>query len=526
MPELWLFFHQQNDLKQFVPIFYYECIISFTLVCPALWLPGIWGRIWISLIGLAFLGTTLVAGFQAVSIGARWDLTAHSALMQTYTRQVLDFSHTFGSVRTLCWLLLLAAAFVVCLVLNLRSTALTRRQALILTLGGLLFCAYGVRNFLTYGRSFTRNAIMANGTTLAIAGIGPNSHHPLLRLALTHYNYRLTHDYYIAAYRQAALHRGELQGAEFVPGAVPPRILLVVIGESAGRRHWSLYGYHRETTPRLAARRDELLVYQDTISTCVGTQAALRAMLDTTVASQPVFPLFSAAGYTTHWFSSKQDQSNFDVEVSALVQSCDERLFLNGAYDENLLPLVRRVIATPGRHVIFLNLYGSHVRYQDRYPSSRAVFHGRGNRDHILATYDNSIRYTDFVLDQLITLLSQEAAPSCMVYVSDHAEDVYDSTPDRYLFRSDSLATDPMYEVPFIAWFSPAYRQGNPDLVRAATAAQNKKIQTPGFYHHLIDLARLTHPIFNPAHSVFSSAYVEPDRHVGNAGRLYEKAPP
>jgi len=41
-----------------------------------------------------------------------------------------------------------------------------------------------------------------------------------------------------------------------------------------------------------------------------------------------------------------------------LVQSCDERVFLNGAFDEVLLPFVSRAAAEPGKQLIFVNLFG------------------------------------------------------------------------------------------------------------------------------------------------------------------------
>ena len=113
-----------------------------------------------------------------------------------------------------------------------------------------------------------------------------------------------------------------------------------------------------------------------------------------------------------------------------------------------------------------------------------------------------------------------------MVYVSDHAEDVYDTTPDTYLFRNDAIATNAMYEVPFLVWFSPEYRKGNPGFVRGVAEARDRRYQTVGFYQCVIDLARLTHPIFDPRRSVFSPEFEEVARHVGTAGRTYRKDPP
>lgn len=524
VPEIVIFLKNDSDLNNFAPIAYYILIVSFLFVTPALWLPAKASRVWVGLVGLLTGGATLTVAFQAVTIGARWDLTAHSALMQTYPGQVWDFVSFFGSNPALLWLLLVLVAFVAAVTVNIRAKFPSRRLALIWTATGLVVSGFGLHNIVKYGGSPVHEVTVSGGENLTLIGVGENSFHPSVLLGLTHFNFRSTHDYYLQAYRDAALHREELMGARIVEGATPPRILLVVIGESAGRRHWSLYGYQRETTPRMDEIRDELLVFSDVISTQVGTQESIRAIFNVPTLSQPVFPLFQGAGFKTHWYSTKPDQGIYDTEISAIVQSCDHRIYLNNAYDENLLRLVEEAVASPGKHVIFLNLFGSHVRYGDRYPAEHTFFSGENEKGRILAEYDNSIRYTDMVLSRLIDLLKSQAEPSAFLYMSDHAEDVYDSTPDQYLFRNDSLATDPMYEVPFIVWASPEYRQANPIFIRGMEANRDKGATTNQLFQSMIDLARLTHPVYDPRRSILSLRYEEGERRVGATRRLYSKA--
>ena len=521
VPEIWLFFRNHEDLKFFAPIAYYECIVSFLLWIPALFLPRFWSQLWVIVVGSLSALATLIVGFHAVSIGARWDVIAHAALLQTSPGEAAGYLHSFVSAGALLWAVALCAGFAVCIAINLRSLPPSRRIAGAGVFLGLLISAYGLHNAIRYGGWLFRTVPVSGGGMVRIIDISINRFHPVTLLAMTHYNYRVTHAYYLQAFHHAQSYLGQLQGAKSVPGAVSPRIVVVVVGESASRRHWSLYGYSRATTPRLEKLGAELLVFRDVISSSTGTLAELRSMWCTEVASLPVFPLFSAAGYTTHWFSAQYSQGVNDVESAALVQFCDQRLFLNGTYDENLLPLVQQAVATPGRQVIFVNLFGSHVRYEDRYPKSFAVFHGEGEKGQRLASYDNSIRYTDHVLAEMIELLRQRSESSCLLYLSDHSEDVYDSRPDQYLFRSDSVATDPMYEIPFVVWFSPQYRQTNADFVRLVAAARTKKYQTRALYQSVIDLARLTHPIYDPRLSLFSPDYVERERRVGVMGRIY-----
>ncbi len=179
----------------------------------------------------------------------------------------------------------------------------------------------------------------------------------------------------------------------------------------------------------------------------------------------------------------------------------------------------------PGKQLIFLNLTGSHVRYSDDYPASQTVFHGSGEIPQFVATYDNSIRYTDYVLSRIVATLKERNESSFMLYFSDHGEDVYDSRPDKYLFRDPGLATDPMVEVPFLVWFSPRYVAENREFVtRDVAGAVHRPFQNVELYHSLISLMRLSHPLYDASKDLFSPDFVARERRVGTMGRIYEKS--
>lgn len=523
VPEFYLCLRTDAGLKAFAPIAYYECIVSYGLLAPALMFNRAWSRFWVSVIGSVMAVATVIACWQPVSVGARWDSTAHTALFQTNPGVAWSYLRAFVQWRDLGWILLLLGGFAVCLVINLRSAFPSRRIAWGGLTVGLLLGGFGLHNMVRYDGWPFREVPMGDGKTLQIAEMGLNKYHPVSMLAVTHYNFKMTLDFYLQSFQKVVDHSAGFRGTVPVPGATMPRLVVVVVGESAGRRHWSMYGYGRETNPRLRALGDEMLLFTDVVSPSVGTQDELRAMFTTDFHSLPVFPLFSAAGFKTHWLSAQFNQRASHVMIASLIQSCDEHRFLSGAYDEDLLPFLAKAADEPGRHIIFLHLFGSHVRYQDRYPASFAVFPGQSEKDRRLAAYDNSIRYTDHVLAELIETLRQRQEASCLIYFSDHGEDVYDTDPNNYLFRSDALATDAMYEVPFVVWFSPEYRQHNPGFVEAAALGRDREIMTTALYHSLIDLARFTHPIYDSRRSVFSADFVAKPRRVGAMSRIYTK---
>ena len=524
LPEVGLFFVNRSDIKIFAPILYYQGIVSFLLVCPALLLPRLLSRVWVALTAVLLGVPTVIVGFYSAVNGTRWNLTAHAALMQTNSAEAQGYLESFLTPGRLAWVGFLVLAFIACAVLNLRSAPPAWRRRLFVVGAGGVIAAYGIRNALRYTKPFHQVSLADSGS-VRVLGVGINMLHPVTLFGFADYNYRATHRYYLERFQQDQVRLTQLAGATTISGAVSPRVIVVVIGESATRRHWSLYGYPRATTPRLAKLGNELSVFTDVIATSVGTIHAIRSLLTTSRDSLPVFNLFSGAGYATHWISAQYNQGFDDLELSALVSSCGEQTYLSGAYDENLVPLLANAAARPGRQLIFLNLNGSHVRYQDHYPASHAVFAGDNDHDRLRATYDNSIHYTDTVVAEMIESLRKLNESACLIHFSDHGEDVFDSRPDKYLFRDDSLATDPMYEVPFLVWLSPQFVHDNPDFARDVAAATARPYQNRALYHGLLNLARLTHPLYDATVDLFSPNFVPTERRVGAMNRVYRKSP-
>lgn len=69
LPEVVLQLTASSDLKLAAPILYYEAIVSFLVLSPALLLPGIWGRGWVNVTVLPLALTSIIVGFHALRLG-------------------------------------------------------------------------------------------------------------------------------------------------------------------------------------------------------------------------------------------------------------------------------------------------------------------------------------------------------------------------------------------------------------------------------------------------------------------------
>ena len=302
---------------------------------------------------------------------------------------------------------------------------------------------------------------------------------------------------------------------------------LVVIGESASRRHWSLYGYDRNTTPEMEAIPD-LRVFRDVVSTHSHTSPALTKALTAslvsdsdTYASPGILDLANAAGFTTYWLSNQQRMGPWDNPVSILAEAAKHKSFLNygfgkslrsSGYDEALLPAVAEALAGPGsRKLIVLHLMGSHFPYSARYPPGYAKFSGAGKA---IDAYDNSIAYVDHLLGRLFRM-AERAGVDGVVYFSDHGEDVPSG-----LAHNSSRMTKAMVEIPLVVLTSKRYRERYPETAEQIRRGTDKPLSGDYIFHLLVHLMQFRTPVYpNP----LAMDFVLPPRRVRNGELSYEE---
>lgn len=282
--------------------------------------------------------------------------------------------------------------------------------------------------------------------------------------------------------------------------------VVFVIGESATRDHWQLYGYTRETTPLISARKaadpeeQTLFVFEDLLAPWVQTQEALfmlltRATLDqrlNVVATMP--QVLSHVGYRCVLLSAQPHWGIFDSIDALLFTGCEDRLYLdeikpeNERYDEFLLPYAEQELSETNDArplALFVHLYGNHTPFDYRYPESAAFF-SKDERSDVrhrsLASYDDSIRYTDRILDELIKLIEKSGRETVLIHLSDHGE-----TPGS---PNGRMLTDPsVWRVPFFVWCSPDYGQRHPDNIEALRRTKSLPLQADRLYDGLLQLA-------------------------------------
>jgi heptose-I-phosphate ethanolaminephosphotransferase len=318
-----------------------------------------------------------------------------------------------------------------------------------------------------------------------------------------------------------------------------PRTLVLVIGESTTRRHMSLYGYPRSTSPRLQAlraRSKNLTVFDDVIAPRPYTIEVLQQALTFANQEQPrrfpgeptLLDLMRQAGYKTIWITNQQTMNRIGL-LSVFPRQADEIHYLNRSFqkdanqtDEVVLAPFARALKDPApKKMIVVHLMGAHLEYQQRYPAEFARFDSREGAppaldDKQLAhfnAYDNAVLYNDTVVTQLIESFNEAGAYGFLLYFSDHGEEVFDTPPHQILGRNEDAPTPGMYAIPFMLWESDDWRARHP---RDFSAMAHRRYSTTHLIHTWADLAGLAFDRYQPELSVVSPAFKPFTRWIGN----------
>ena len=313
------------------------------------------------------------------------------------------------------------------------------------------------------------------------------------------------------------------------PGA---QTIVLVIGESAGRRNMHLYGYPRNTTPDME-RIDGLHIFTDVISSAPTTQKSISRML--TLAdlngnpyTTTVFDMFKAAGFKTFWISAQfSSHTPGSGIIPILAQRADSRwsskhsLPSNQQYDEYLLPQLLKTIDDPAqRKLVVISILGSHSAYTNRIPEHRndfrftdepprttlfQNFHDQEKVAGIINDYDASIRYTDFVVSDIFASLDKRNSGAwAAIYLSDHGEEVFD-TENRFGHAGSSTSRN-VYEIPFVLKISNDYAAWMRDSGILALDT-TRPYQTDNLIHTLLNLAAIRTDSYDPTKSVVNPEF-------------------
>ncbi len=308
-----------------------------------------------------------------------------------------------------------------------------------------------------------------------------------------------------------------------------PEHYVLILGESVRRDHLEQYGYERKTSPRLAAR-DDILIFTNVVSPANQTRRAVKIMLSPATALDlsdyyrkgTLIGLAKEAGFHTAWLSNQGRYGEHDTEVSSIGREADVSVFTNTDWithslDGQLIaPFQHTTRNIDHDQLTVVHLQGSHGSYFKRYPPDFDIFHDLPPKlpatDQDLANavnaYDNSLRYTDHVVAELIEALDTANAPGCAIYTPDHGEVLGEE--NRRTTHGFPTVKRAEAEIPFFIWCSKSFRQAHTATWARLQANRYLPFSTEHLFDLLADLMSIQYRGENPRTSIANAAFTPP----------------
>ena len=241
-------------------------------------------------------------------------------------------------------------------------------------------------------------------------------------------------------------------------------VCVLMIGESARRDHYSLYGYPKETNP-YTSKDSVIALVADASATY--TAAGVRAILEPTETRElhEILPNYlQRAGVDVSWRTSNWGEPPVHTEKYYRMQDLKEMYpEADSRYDGLLLAGLEEELKNSQADKIFVVIHGytNHgPAYNTNYPPEFEVFTpvcntvemAKTSSEELNNAYDNSLVYTDYLMHSVIEMVKNlPDRRGCVLFVSDHGESLGEN--NLYMHGVPySMAPREQLEIPFVVW--------------------------------------------------------------------------
>ncbi len=307
-----------------------------------------------------------------------------------------------------------------------------------------------------------------------------------------------------------------------------PRLLLLMVGETARSANFSLNGYARPTNPRLAQL--DVLSFRQVSACGTSTAASLpcmfshlgrRAFLDQGSEQENLLDALQRAGLAVLWLDNQSGCKGLCERVphAHATQAAGKTPLPSGLCDDGecldmalLHELDARLQSLDAQRrqrgvVLVMHPMGSHgPAYFRRSPPELKPFmpECRSNalqqcpREQVLNAYDNSIVYADTVLAETVAWLQrQKEFDVSLLYVSDHGESLGENK--LYLHGVPyAVAPREQTQVPWIVWLPEASARHYGVDRRCLQGRLDQPLSHDWLSHTVLGLAEVRSSIYKP----------------------------
>ena len=305
-----------------------------------------------------------------------------------------------------------------------------------------------------------------------------------------------------------------------------PKLMFLVIGETARAQNFSANGYNRPTNKH--TDRERMVFFN--ISSC-GTYTAhsVPCMFSNMPREkytekraenrEGVLDVLSKAGIEITWLENDggckgvcDRVKNINIDPNSNKQFCNGDTCFDEIFLSHAAELSKNVTTDT---LIAFHIIGSHgPRYYERYPEKFRLYTPDCNRpdvencttEEIVNAYDNTIAYTDYVIYQLIEILEEhmDTNDTMLLYVSDHGESLGEN--NVYLHAAPyAFAPEEQTRVPMQLWMpSGTAKDLKVDVQCLRNISAKSDFSHDNFFHSLLGMMQVHSSEYRPKLDIFT----------------------
>ena len=308
-------------------------------------------------------------------------------------------------------------------------------------------------------------------------------------------------------------------------------VTVIIVGETARALNFSLNGYSRNTNP-LLSKRSGLINFSHVQSCGTATAVSVPCVFSAlgrhqysdakAQAQEGLLDVLQHADFDVRWLDNNSGCKGVcdriaSTDLSGPTQD-DPLCNTEECYDEKLLRDLPQMIKSATKDlVLVLHQKGSHgPSYWKRYPKQFAKFGpvcqtnelAKCSAESITAAYDNTILYTDFIIDKAISMLEaanlEDSVDTALLYFSDHGESLGEK--NMYLHGAPYIISPPeQRHVPLMVWLSGSFRMRFHLDPRCLAARSAQEFSHDNVFHSTLGMLAISTAVYNPKLDIFNA---------------------
>ena len=303
-----------------------------------------------------------------------------------------------------------------------------------------------------------------------------------------------------------------------------PKLLVLVVGESARADHFSLNGYKKDTNPYL--KNDGIINFDDMYSCGTETATSVPCMFSILNRSdfsirkglehENLLDVAKRAGVRIKWIDNNSDSKGVATRIKNVVNIRNKQIenFCDSGEcrDEAMLVGLQKYIdSNTTDTIIILHQMGNHgPAYYKRYPKEFEKFKPvcksnqlqECSKESIINAYDNALLYTDYFLHKTIELLKSNESKydTALMYLSDHGESLGEK--GVYLHAMPYfIAPVAQRHIGALAWFGDKFDHIDKTCVKNEA---NKEYSQDNYFSTVLGLMDIKTKVYNKKEDMFA----------------------